>query len=473
MEKGKNMSDRLRHGARAALPLFLLLGALSSAWAQTAPDTVTLAQAIQAALQAGPDAKLAGLSLESARVQYDQAVARSGPTLDGSANSGVSDRFGPEPLSNSLGAGLSFSLPQTMTGANLSASYSIAESSLGLSLSVNQTIWDGYGSPIDGGKNAASMKQSGISLQLKELSAESSRQAVVSKIKQAYYALLSAQHAVTARREALSQQQAQYARTKALADNQLATSLELRQAAINVRSAELDVASAEASLAAGRRSLSLAAGWPGDREYVVAEAPDPTAPVLDVAALVAIAMEKRIDVRQQKLNEESAAITLALRKAAKSPTVSASGGISMNQNWGAVPPQDPFGGSWNLGVSAKIPIVDSGLAAAQVRETDLSDETSRVQAAELAETITTEVTAAVTDLKDLLARADLSAERREVAAAQRDLAQARLDQGVGSTLDVLAALVSLTNADVGLSKAKSDVQLGILRLQDAIGTIEE
>jgi outer membrane protein len=453
------MSDSRRHGARVAFPLFLLLGALSSAWAQTAPETVTLAQAIQAALQAGPDAKLAGLGLESARVQYDQAVARSGPTLDGSANVGVSDRFGPDPLSDSLGAGLSFSLPQTMTGANLSASYSIAGKNLGLSLSVNQTIWDGYGSPIDGGKNAASMKQSDISLQAKELSAESSRQGIVSTVKKAYYALLSAQHAVTARREALSQQQAQYERTKALADNQLATGLELRQAAINVRSAELDVTAAEASLAAGRRSLSLAAGWPGDRPYVVAEAADPAAPSLDVAALVATAMEKRIDVRQQKLTEESAAITLALRKAAKSPTVNASAGISLDQ--------------WNLGVSAKIPIVDSGLAAAQVRETELSNETSRVQAAQLAETITTEVTAAVTDLKDLLARAELAADRREVAAAQRDLAQARLDQGVGSTLDVLSALVSLTNADVSLSKAKSDVQLGILRLQDAIGTIEE
>ncbi len=294
---------------------------------------------------------------------------------------------------------------------------------------------------------------------MKELSAESSRQAVVSKIKQAYYALLSAQHAVTARREALSQQQAQYARTKALADNQLATSLELRQAAINVRSAELDVAAAETALAANRRSLSLSAGWPGDRAYVVAEAPDPIAPALDIPALVGTAMEKRVDVRQQKLNEETAAITLALRKAAKSPTVSASGSISLD--------------TWNLGLSAKIPIVDSGLAAAQVRETEIANETSRVQAAALAETITTEVTAAVTDLTDLLARAELAVERRVVAAAQHDLAQARLDQGVGSTLDVLAALVSFTNADVSLSRARSDVQLGILRLQDAIGTIEE
>ena len=44
---------------------------------------------------------------------------------------------------------------------------------------------------------------------------------------------------------------------------------------------------------------------------------------------------------------------------------------------------------------------------------------------------------------------------------------------MGSTLDVLDALVDLTEADVGLSKAKSDVYLGILRLQDAVGTIEE
>ena len=121
------MIDRLRHGVRVAFPLFLLLSALSSAWAQTAPETVSLAQAIQAALEAGPDAKLAGLSLESARVQHDQAVARSGPTLDGSASAGYRftfaepDAMPPRPASGSfpLDAGLSFSLPQTMTGADL------------------------------------------------------------------------------------------------------------------------------------------------------------------------------------------------------------------------------------------------------------------------------------------------------------------------------------------------------------------
>jgi outer membrane protein len=466
------MNDRRVVRARVAIPLFLILGALFPAGAQEAPPTVTLAQAIQAALADGPDAKIAGISFQSARVQYDQAVARDGPTLDANANAGISGPFGGT-VGDSLGAGVSFSLPRTMTTASLTASGGIADASARLQLQVAQTIWDGYGSPIDGGRNAASLRQSEISLKVKELAAESSRQALISKIKQAYYALLSAQHAVTARREALAQQQAQYERTKALADNQLATSLELRQAAINVRSSELDVAAAEASLAASRRSLSLAAGWPGDRVFTVAEAPDPVAPALDVAALVATAMEKRVDVRQQKLNEQSAAITLALKKVANSPTVSASGGISVTLDATPAPMQDPVGGSWSLGISGKIPLVDSGLAAAQVRETELANETARIQAAQLVETITTEVTAAVTDLRDLLARAELAAERRELAAAQRDLAQARLDQGVGSTLDVLAALVSLVNADVSLSKAKSDVQLGILRLQDAIGTIEE
>ncbi|MCX7031942.1 MAG: TolC family protein [Spirochaetes bacterium] len=448
------MDDRLRHGARVVLPLFLLLSAISFAVAENPTETVTLTQALQAALQGGPDAKITGLTLEAAQVQYDQAVAQSSPSLDGNASAGYS-----RDKADSLGAGLSFSLPRTMTSADVSASYGITHNAFGAELRVGQTIWDGYGSPIDGGKSAASLKQSALSLQVKELSVESSRQDVISKVKQAYYALLSAQHTVTARREALSQQQAQYERTKALADNQLATSLDVRQAEINARTSELDLATSEAALTASRRTLSLAAGWPGDRLYTVAEAPDPVAPALDIAALVATAMEKRIDVRQQELNAQSAAITLALRKAAKSPTVSANGSVSLV--------------TWSFGVSGQIPLIDSGLTAAQVRETEISNETARHQAAQLAETVTTEVTVAVTDLKDLLARAELATARRDLARARYELAQAKLGLGIGSTLDVLDALVSLTEADVSLSKTKSDVYLGILRLQDAIGTIEE
>jgi outer membrane protein TolC len=453
------MRDLSRHGLRAVFPLFLLLGAVSFSSAQTAAEIVTLTQVLHAALQGGPDVKAAGLTLESAQVQYDQAAAKASSNLSGSASADYADDFGTDAGSDSLRAGVSFSLPRTMTTADLSASYSITRDDLGAELKVGQTIWDGYGTPIDGGKTAASLKQSSLSLQVKELSAETSRQGVISKVKQAYYALLSAQHTVTVRREALNQQQAQYERTKALAENRLATSLELRQAEINARSAELDLTAAEAALAAGRRTLSLAAGWPGDRLYTVAEAPDPVAPALDVPALVATAMAKRIDVRQQKLAAESAAITLALRKAAKSPTVGMNGSISLT--------------NWSVGVSGQIPLVDSGLAAAQVRETEIANAQARLEAEQLAETVTTEVTAAVTDLNDLTARAELAAARHELALARHELAQTKLELGIGSTLDVLDALVSLTEADVSLSKAKSDVYLGILRLQDAIGTIEE
>lgn len=452
------MNDRLRNTWRsistAASILLFFVGTVSLSFAQTAGETVDLSQVLQAALEAGPDAKAASLSLDAARAQHDQAVAQASSNLKGSASAGYSsDR------TDSLGAGLSFSLPRTMTSAGLSASYSIGRDSLGTELKVDQTIWDGYGTPISGGKSGASLAQADITLRGKELAAASARQGVVAKVKQAYYALLAAQHTLGARREALDQQQAQYERTKALAEAQLATSLELRQAEINARSAELDLASAEAELVAGRRALSLAAGWPGDRLYAVAEAPDPVAPALDIAALVATAMKNRADVRQQELAARSAAITLALRTAAKSPTVSASGSVSLD--------------TWSIGVSGSIPIVDSGLAAAQVRETEIANQQARLEAAQLTETVTTEVTAAVTDLKDLMARADLAASRRELAAAKLELARTKLGLGIGSTLDVLDALVALTEATVGSAKAKSDVHLGILRLQDAVGTIEE
>ena len=70
------MSERQRRRARAALPLFLLFGVVSLSFAETATETVTLDQALQAALQGGLDAKIAGLTLEAARAQYDQAAAQ-------------------------------------------------------------------------------------------------------------------------------------------------------------------------------------------------------------------------------------------------------------------------------------------------------------------------------------------------------------------------------------------------------------
>jgi outer membrane protein len=459
MVKGSEMNDRLRRGARVAVLLYLFLSAISFSFAQTATETITLDQALQAALQGSLDTKIANLTLETARAQYDQAVAQSSSSLSGTTSATYT--YNPNPLlkGDSLDAGLSFSLPQTMTSADVSGNYSITRNDFGAELKVGQTIWDGYGSPLNGGKSAASLKQSSLTLQVKELAATSSRQDLVSKVKQAYYALLAAQHTVAASRDALDQQQAQYQRTKARAESSLATSIDVRQAEINVRSAELDLTAAETALAASRRALSLAAGWPGDRLYTVAEAPDPVAPALDIPALVATAMKNRVDVQQQGLNAQSAAITLALRKAATSPTVSANGSVSLD--------------TWSVGISGKIPLVDSGLASAQVRETELSNEQARLEVDQLAETVTTEVTTAVTDVKDLVARVDLATGRRDLAKAQYELAQTRQSLGVGSTLDVLDALVILTQADVGLSKAKSDVYLGILRLQDAVGTIEE
>ena len=154
------MSDHARRGTKAAVPLFclfFLLCGFSPAVAETRPETVTLAQAIRAALQDGLDAKIAGLDLQTARAQYDQAAAQSSVSLDGTASAGYSK--GTLGTADSLAAGISFSLPQTMTSADLTASYSITRDDFGAELSVGQTIWDGTGSPLDGGKGAASLRR--------------------------------------------------------------------------------------------------------------------------------------------------------------------------------------------------------------------------------------------------------------------------------------------------------------------------
>ena len=120
-------------------------------------------------------------------------------------------------------------------------------------------------------------------------------------------------------------------------------------------------------------------------------------------------------MRRQALDAQSAAVTLALRRAARSPTVSASGSVSL--------------ATWSIGISGKIPLVDSGLSAAEVREAEIAVEQARLDAERLVETVTTEVTAAVADLKDLAARVELATARRDLSRAWYELAQTKLVPG--------------------------------------------
>jgi outer membrane protein TolC len=428
-------------------------------------EVVTLAQCVDQALSAGPDMKLSAASLAMAQAQYVASTARNAIGLDGNAGLSLGSGQG-NSVSGSLQAGLSLSAPLG-TSVGLNASHSIAGTdpmgqSTSLKLNASSTLWDGY----PGGSAVATARQADLSLQGKQISEDANRKSIVYQVKQAYYTLLSQQRQLAILQQTLVKRQEEMKKTQALYDAESANQIDLKQAQINERQAELDLARAQGNVELTREDLSALVGWPIEQTYSVAETDDLTVPDLDVAAAVKTALGQRSDMKQSALNLASGDISVALARAKGSLTVNANGSLSLTQAW--QPVMDTSIG-WSAGLQVSMPILDAGATDTAVKQAELQNETLAIQQDKLAASIATNVKGAIYSLKDLLARVDLAASGLELAQNQYDLAKLQFESGVSSNLDMLGASVSFTSAQVGLAKARSDAQLGVLALQNALG----
>jgi outer membrane protein TolC len=471
------------HGARVAIiVLFVFTSSLFIVAEEPSEsqNIVTLIQCIEAAMQGGPDVKLADISLAMSRNQYDQTVAQNSLGVSSSGSVGRS-----QPLVNSTPSVPGNQAPVSSdsvkagvaidqaggggpTQVSASASYGLTEestplSSTKLSVSASQTLWDGG---LPGWRAQASLQKAGIGLQTAQMTGDSTKKTIAYSVKQAYYQTLAQQRQIRVQQNTLAQRQEEQKKAQTLFQSQNATQIDLMQAEVNETAAELALRQAQNTLEVYREKLSNLVGWPTDRIYTVAEVPDMPAPSLDIAQSIKTALDQRSDLRQLQLQRATGDVNLSLTKAQGSPSVSASGGLSWSRDW-TDPARDQV--SYNLGIDVSVPIFDSGLAAQQLRQAQLQNESYDIQIAEKAAGIATDVKNAIYSLQDLLARADLAQKSLDLAKSQYELAKARYDSGALSMLDLLSASVSLTSAEVSLDKARSDAQLGVLALQNVMG----
>jgi outer membrane protein TolC len=458
----------------AAFPALILLLASASPrlYSDGQEPVVSLEEALAAA-GGGPDARLGQVTLSSAEAQYAQAKAQNlfglSGTAGGTRNTQLSTTTGfPTSTSipiDSFEAGVQLTAPLS-TKIGVTAGPGFPESNpedIGgsVSLTASSTLWDGY----PGGKGRAAVQQAEISLRGARVSDEANRKSIAYNVKQAYYTMLSTQRQLTVLQGTLTQRQQELARTQTQFDLGNATGIDLKQAQVNVRSAELDLSTAQKTLVVLRERLSALVGWPLDRQYAVAEVPDMPIPGLDITQAIKTALGQRADLRQFALNKAAGELNLTLKKSQVSPTVSANGSYDWSRDLTA----NKNDTSWRAGLQVSVPILDSGLTSSQVRQARLQLESLQIQEQKLASSITTDVKNAVYNLQNLLAASELADRNLDLAKDQYELAKTQHDSGVISTLDLLTASVTLTTAQVNQAKSRSDVQLGVLALQNAMG----
>jgi outer membrane protein TolC len=214
-----------------------------------------------------------------------------------------------------------------------------------------------------------------------------------------------------------------------------------------------------------RENLSQLVGWPLDRQYAVADSSIPELPSLSIDSALKTAFQNRPELLTFDLNIASANVNLVLQKSQTYPVVSVNGSLGVGQDWTA----NVNSGSFTLGASVALPILDGGLRNAQVQQAQQQVASYKVQEDQERQTITIAVENALFSVQDTRNRLDLAGQSVKAAEGQYNLQKARYAVGLVTTLDVLTAFQALTTAQVGLEQAKSNYILSLLNLDNAMG----
>jgi outer membrane protein TolC len=443
---------------------------------QAAPATVTLEEVVAAARASAPGLKLAQVALDAARSQLVQVQATNGLSLGakgdyfhqgsvpGTTTSSGGSSGGTSLNGENLGGGLTLSGPATSVG--VSASHAIGETATreqlsSVSLSASQTVFDGY----PGGRSAATVQQAQDAYRIAQAAYDASQKSAVYQARQAYYTLLGDQDTVGLRQATVAQAQGNLAYYQGLFNAGRATSLEVLQVQVTLTQAQLDLKTARNTVAVDRKKLSLAIGWPLDRDYQAADAPAPALPTLDEAAALGTAFQNRSELRTLELNIHSAAIALALQRTQSLPVVSVNGSLNLGQDWTS----SVSTGSFTAGVSVALPIVDGGLRGAQTDQAADQVSSFKVQQDQQKQSITIDVQNALFGVRDASDRLALAGDNVRQAQGQYDLEKAKFAVGLETTLDVITAFSALTSAQVGQAQARSAYMLAILNLNNVMG----
>jgi len=446
--------------------------------------TVTLDDAVAAAKAASPNLKLTTLAQDTARAALAEALAKNGVTLgengDYSHQGSLSSTSPTYPGGSALAgtaasgsglegenfkAGLSLSGPSTSLG--LTAQHSIAEGASsdqvsGLVFSGSQTVYDGY----PGGQAAAAVQQAQAAYRISQIAYDAAVKSTVYQVKQAYYTLLGDQDTVVLD-QAIAQQAAENLTLyQGLYTAQKATTLDVLQVQVALTQAQLNVRTAQNTVVSDRKKLSLAIGWPLDKQYSVADSPLPDLPALGLDDALKSALQNRSELLTLEQNIAAAGIALALQKSQTMPVVSLNASLGVGQDWTV----NVNNGAFTAGVHIALPpLYDGGSQNALVQQAADQISAYTLQQAQEEQSITIDVENALFSVTDARDRNTLAAQNLEQAQGQYDLQKEKLAVGLGTTLDELTAFSTLATARVGLEQAKINYLLALLNLDNVMG----
>lgn len=423
------MKNRGLFGA-SVLAVVLACASASAAHAQS------ISQALTAAYNHAPDLQSALLSAKASAEGIVQAKSGMLPTV---------------------GASISGTTGTSLVGGNWSPN-----SSLTTGLSYNQTIYDNN-------RTAAQVEAARAAAEVAEYQIRNTEQNVLLQVVQAYMAVLSGRELLALRQENVTFFQAQ---------------LQSAQDRLDVgEGTRIDVAQAEARLAQGQAAQQAALGTLQSSEATFQRLVGQRPQGLSTGHNYANLLPRSIDsaIAEAEVGHPAILLSKASIRAAQAGSDAAQAGYfgatasvtgQVGTSWtGPSGNAARDGISASLGFNISIPIYSGGRMGSAVRQANLNQIKSEVDAMSAYDQIREAVIAAWTGIQS--ADAQISAAQAAVTSSNTVLdgvIQER-DLGAATTLDVLNAQADLTSAREALINASSSKTIATFSLLSAMGRL--
>ena len=407
-------------------------------------DTLTLERAIEIALQYHPAMVQAQQNLVIAQKQTLLAISGYIPSLTGQGSYRRATGNVQAPVSATPG------LPAPSPPSNESSD------SWSAGISAEQLIWDF-------GRTDSAIRQARAQERAAEANLRATTNTVAFQVKLAYYQLAQAQALAQVAEDTVHQFQVHLDQAKVLFEVGRRIQYDVTKAQVDLGHAQLNLISARNAIKTARAALNSAMGLAEEPGYRITEPPavEQTAALEE---LMALAREHQPELQAAIAEERAASMAVNGAIANLFPSIT----FSASYNWTGA----DFPLVWNWFISPAVVIQD---LLAIPRKTSQIDQavaqlrSARARRAEKEQLIYLDLSQAVAEREDAKQRLELSTLVVQQAQENVDLVNERYKVGRASAVEVTDAQVALSQAQSDLVTARFDYLAAVAQVQRTIG----
>jgi outer membrane protein len=408
--------------------------------AQAAPQSLSLQQAQQLAIQNHPQIQAAMNLASAAQAQVTENRSAYYPTAFGS-----------------------------LTGVDAENNSRVAAGALN-----NPIIYERYANGLtvsqlltDFGRTHELVKSSNLHAQAQQENVVTSRADVLLQVDQAFFGVLKAQAVLTVADQTVKARQTVSDQITELAKNKIKSGLDVSFANVELAQAQLLLIQAQNDLQASFAQLSAALGYADQRTFVLTEEPLPLAAPANLSDVIQQALRDRPELISERLDVNSAQSYATAERDLKLPTISAVGVAGLT----------PYGAD-NLasryaaaGFNVNIPIFNGHLFGALETEAKMRAQAQDQYLRGLQDRIVRDVRTAWLNANFDFQRLSVTQQLLNETNQALDLAQSRYQLGLSSIVELTQAQLNQTQAQIDQASAKYDYERELSALNFQMGAL--